>query len=85
MPLMLGLFLVALFIWLAENVATYANIWIYPNQTSGWEMVSVAKLSSWFLLMLISFVLITTVNGIIERKPKRVVKNQSKVKEISVD
>jgi uncharacterized membrane protein YoaT (DUF817 family) len=64
MPLLLGWFLVSLFIWFAENIATYANIWIYPNQLVEWEMVSVAKLSSWFLLMLLSFVLVSLINSI---------------------
>lgn len=68
MPLLLGWFLVALFIWFAENIATYANIWIYPNQTDDWEMVSVAKLSSWFLLMLLSFVLVASINQVRIRK-----------------
>lgn len=64
MPLLLGWFLVALFIWFAENIATFANIWIYPNQTNGWQMVSLAKLSSWYLLMILSFVMVTVVQGI---------------------
>lgn len=64
MPLLLGWFLVALFIWFAENIATYANIWIYPNQASEWQMVPLAKLSSWFLLMLLSFVLVASINKI---------------------
>lgn len=64
MPLLLGWFLVALFIWFAENIATYANIWIYPNQVNAWEMVPTAKLSSWFLLMLLSFVLVASINRI---------------------
>lgn len=64
MPLLLGWFLVSLFIWFAENIATYTNIWIYPNQMVEWEMVSVAKLSSWFLLMLLSFVLVSLINSI---------------------
>ena len=58
MPLLLGLFLVALFIWFAENIGTYARAWSYPGQESGWHMVSFAKLGSWFLLMIISFVLV---------------------------
>ncbi|GAA4361901.1 DUF817 domain-containing protein [Kangiella marina] len=69
MPLLLGWFLVAVFIWFAENIATFANIWIYPNQTNGWEMVSLAKLSSWYLLMLLSFVMVTVVQGIKAHKP----------------
>lgn len=64
MPLLLGWFLVALFIWFAENIATFANIWIYPNQEGGWEPVGLGKLSSWFLLMLLSFVLIALINKI---------------------
>ena len=64
MPLLLGWLLVSLFIWFAENIATYANIWIYPNQENGWELVSIAKLSSWYLLMLLSFVLVSIINDI---------------------
>lgn len=64
MPLLLGWFLVALFIWFAENLATYANIWIYPNQSLEWRMVSIAKLSSWYLLMLLSFVLVALTSKI---------------------
>ena len=64
MPLLFGWLLVALFIWFAENIATYANIWIYPNQSSTWQMVSVAKLSSWYLLMLLSFVLVSIINEV---------------------
>ncbi|MFP3480795.1 DUF817 family protein, partial [Burkholderia sp. SIMBA_057] len=50
--------------WFAENIATYANIWIYPNQSGEWQMVPLAKLSSWFLLMLLSFVLVASINRI---------------------
>lgn len=64
MPLLVGWLLVALFIWLAENIATYTNIWIYPNQQNGWQMVPLAKLSSWYLLMLLSFVLVSLINRI---------------------
>ncbi len=64
MPLLLGWFLVALFIWFAENIATFANIWIYPNQANGWQMVSLSKLTSWYLLMLLSFVMVALVQGI---------------------
>lgn len=62
MPLLLGFFLVSLFIWFAENIATYSNIWIYPNQNSGWQMVPITKLIAWYLLMLLSFVLVSLVN-----------------------
>lgn len=62
MPLILGFFLVSLFIWLAENIGTFARAWQYPHQTDEWSLVSVAKLNAWVLLMIISFVLVTLVN-----------------------
>ena len=62
MPLLLGLFLVALFIWLAENIGTLSKTWLYPNQMAGWSLVPVAKLGSWFLLLLISYALVAIVN-----------------------
>ncbi len=66
MPLLLGFFLVSLFIWFAENIATFAQIWLYPDQTDGWQMVSLQKLGSWYLLMIVSWVLVTIVH-----RPKR--------------
>ncbi|WP_341713541.1 DUF817 domain-containing protein [Erythrobacter sp.] len=66
MPLLLGFLLVALFIWFAENIGTFARAWSYPGQESGWEPVGIAKLGSWYLLMLISFVLVSLVNPVRE-------------------
>lgn len=62
MPLMLGWFLVALFIWLAENLGTFAKAWSYPDQGEVWRMVSPGKLGAWYLLMYISFVLVAAVH-----------------------
>ena len=62
MPLLLGFGLVALFIWFAENLGTLGQAWVYPGQEAGWEMVSLAKLGSWFLLMIISVVLVSIVH-----------------------
>lgn len=61
MPLLLSFALVATFIWLAENIATWAGAWAYPDQVDGWQIVSASKLVSWFLLMIISVVLVTWV------------------------
>ncbi|MXO59670.1 DUF817 family protein [Altererythrobacter salegens] len=63
MPLLLGWFLVALFIWFAENLGTFARAWTYPDQTEAWSPVSPAKLGAWYLLMYISFVLVAAVHG----------------------
>ena len=62
MPFLLGFFLVAVFIWLAENIGTYARAWVYPDQDDVWTPVSLAKLGSWFLLMMISVVLVSLVH-----------------------
>jgi len=67
MPLLLGFVLVAFFIWIAENISTFARIWIYPSQEQGWEMVGVSKLTAWFLLMQLSFVLIYVLRRIEQR------------------
>lgn len=61
MPLLVAFTLVAFFIWLAENIATWAGAWAYPDQVDGWQIVSMSKLVSWFLLMIISVVLVTWV------------------------
>lgn len=61
MPLLLAFGLVSLFIWIAENLATWSNAWLYPNQRDGWQPVSLSKLVSWFLLMIISVVLVAWV------------------------
>lgn len=62
MPLLLGFLLVALFIWFAENIGTWSRAWIYPGQHHGWTPVSIQKLGAWYLLMIISFVLVTLVH-----------------------
>ena len=62
MPLAVGFGLVSLFIWFAENIGTGARVWLYPNQAAGWSPVTAAKLGSWFLLMIVSYVLVTLVN-----------------------
>jgi uncharacterized membrane protein YoaT (DUF817 family) len=56
MPLLLGFGLVALFIWLAENLGTLAGAWAYPSQRHGWLP---AKLGAWMAV----YVLVTAVQG----------------------
>ena len=62
MPLLLGFLLVALFIWFAENIGTWSRAWLYPGQSDAWTPVSIQKLGAWYLLMIISFVLVTLVH-----------------------
>lgn len=61
MPLLLGFVLVALFIWIAENLGTFAAAWRYPTQRHGWALVPIGKLGAWLLLMVISYVLVSAV------------------------
>lgn len=63
MPVLVATLLVALFIWFAENIGTFTAAWSYPNQKSGWAMVSIGKLGAWYLLMIISAVLVSLVNA----------------------
>jgi uncharacterized membrane protein YoaT (DUF817 family) len=62
MPLLVGFGLVALFIWIAENIGTFAVVWVYPHQRNGWQLVRFGKYGSWLLLMIISFILVTMVH-----------------------
>jgi uncharacterized membrane protein YoaT (DUF817 family) len=63
MPLLFGFGLVALFIWVAENIGTFAAVWIYPHQRQGWQLVHFGKYGSWLLLMIISFILVSLVHA----------------------
>ena len=58
MTLVLSFVLILLFVWIAENLSTYLGAWAYPNQAGGWEAVSLAKISSWCLLVIVSFVIV---------------------------
>ncbi len=58
MPLLLAAFLAASFIWIAENLATFSHIWLYPNQLAEWRPVGVGKLGAWFLLQIISYAMV---------------------------
>lgn len=62
MPLLLANFLSAVFVWIAENLGTFAHAWLYPQQADGWRLVGLSKLASWFLLLIISYAMVATVN-----------------------
>jgi len=58
MPLALAFCLVAFFIWIAENISTFYGAWQYPDQVHVWNVVSTNKITSWFLLVIISFIIV---------------------------
>ncbi len=58
MPVLLSFVLVGLFIWFAEQIATFLGAWRYPNQHHGWKPVYWQKLTSWWLLVIVSIVIV---------------------------
>lgn len=61
MPFLIAGLLTAVFIWVAENIGTYTKVWLYPNQLEYWQVVPVEKIGSWFLLLILSFALVSIV------------------------
>ena len=58
MTLNVGFLLIAFFVWVAENISTYLGAWKYPDQIHTWESVSLGKITSWFLMVIISFIIV---------------------------
>lgn len=58
MPAWVSFGLIAIFVWVAENISTFFGAWQYPDQALGWQVVDLSKLVSWSLLVILSFVLI---------------------------
>jgi uncharacterized membrane protein YoaT (DUF817 family) len=61
MPMIASFLLIALFIWFAENLGTFSHAWLYPSQRDEWNMVSLHKLGAWFMLTIMSYVIVTFV------------------------
>jgi uncharacterized membrane protein YoaT (DUF817 family) len=64
MPIALSFVLIGFFIWIAENIATFFGAWEYPNQTDAWSLVHLGKVSSWFLLVIVSFLIVATLKQV---------------------
>ncbi|MBD3678722.1 MAG: DUF817 domain-containing protein [Rhodobacteraceae bacterium] len=58
MPLPVAAFLSSLFLWIAENIGTMTGTWIYAGQNP-LDVVSFAKMGSWYLLLYVAFVTVT--------------------------
>jgi len=70
MPVSFSFLLIAFFIWIAENISTYLGAWKYPHQLTTWNIVSFHKITSWYLLVIISFILIANLKHIKENRSK---------------
>jgi uncharacterized membrane protein YoaT (DUF817 family) len=68
MPLALSFLLIAFFIWVAENIATYFGAWQYPHQKRQWAIVGPTKISSWMLLVIISFIIVAALKEIFPKQ-----------------
>ncbi|MDO9360986.1 MAG: DUF817 domain-containing protein [Polaromonas sp.] len=67
MPLLLSFVLIGFFVWLAENLSTFLNLWRYPNQLGAWSVVHVGKWSSWSLLVVMTFTITANLKHIKQR------------------
>lgn len=63
LPMLFVLMVLACLIWVAENISTFYKIWLYPSQVDTWHMVGWGKLGSWYLLLLLSLVLVLKILG----------------------
>ncbi|WP_163581782.1 DUF817 domain-containing protein [Gracilibacillus saliphilus] len=68
MPLVLSFVLIGFFIWIAENIATFFGAWQYPGQSQAWQIVHLGKISSWLLLVIVSFLIVAMLKHLKERR-----------------
>ncbi len=78
MPLIIGFALIAFVIWFAENIATFTDVWLYPSQAAEWQLVGIEKWGSWFLLMIISFIMIDILRTVFGRYDAQKTKSLSR-------
>lgn len=63
LPMLPVLIVLAFMIWIAENISTFYKIWLYPSQVETWHVVGWGKIGSWYLLLLLSLVLVLKILG----------------------
>jgi uncharacterized membrane protein YoaT (DUF817 family) len=68
MPLLVAFGLIGLFVWVAENISTFFGAWVYPEQRAAWQIVSAGKISSWVLLVIISFLIVADLKHMREKR-----------------
>lgn len=68
MPMVLAFFLIGFFIWVAENIATFFGGWVYPDQAQAWAIVGPNKITSWMLLVIISFIIVAGLKQVFPTK-----------------
>lgn len=68
MPLVFSFFLIGFFIWIAENIATFFGAWQYPHQQETWHVVNTGKISSWLLLVIVSFIIVAQLKHVKKKR-----------------
>ncbi|HEX7777036.1 MAG TPA: DUF817 domain-containing protein [Parvibaculum sp.] len=68
MPMVLSFLLIGFFIWVAENIATFFGGWAYPSQAKAWAIVGPNKITSWMLLVIISFIIVAALKQVFPKK-----------------
>lgn len=58
MPIVLSFLCICFFVWIAENIAMFLGAWQYGHQQGSWELVKLGIVGSWFLLVIVSFILV---------------------------
>nr|WP_267897385.1 DUF817 family protein [Peribacillus glennii] len=58
-------------IWVAENIATFFGAGEYPNQQGGWHLVHISKISSWLLLVIVSFLAVAILKHVKNKDTKK--------------
>jgi uncharacterized membrane protein YoaT (DUF817 family) len=47
-------------------MATFLGAWVYPNQRTGWSAVDASKISSWSLLVIVTFIIVADLKHVRE-------------------
>lgn len=69
MPVIVSFMLIGFFIWLAENIATRLGAWKYAYQHNAWQVVNYQKISSWMLLVIVSFIIVAELKLLKKKAP----------------
>jgi len=72
MPLTIAFMLIGFFVWIAENIATFFGAWKYAYQHQSWQMVNSGKITSWFLMIVISVIIVIELKFVKERREQAV-------------
>lgn len=67
-PLVFAFLFIGLFVWFAENLSTFLGAWVYPHQAAGWQVVDLSKISSWGLLVIVSFMIVAQLKQVKEAR-----------------